>query len=173
MLEWSKEQRNPLVSLVLSYDQQPSERIAAWGLTTNNVISNHISCSPNHDNPIPYFFNLAQNFLQLRHCKYINPSAELIFFILDALLLSKLPDPKKIMPANIPLCNMGNSLVLPLWSPIQSVSAENHFFHATHSPSSSTHHCWQQFPIQCIQGFNHCMHTFFACVGLYSPICKR
>ncbi len=62
--------------------------------TTDNVIANQISRFPNHSNPLPLFSTLSQQFPQLQHCRRFHPSAELVSTILDALSLTKSPDPR-------------------------------------------------------------------------------
>ncbi len=63
-----------------------------WASMTNNVIADHISQLPNHTNPLTPFLSLMQEFLQLQHYNCFLLSAELVSFILNALVCAKLPD---------------------------------------------------------------------------------
>ncbi len=63
--------------------------------TINNVITDCISQFLNHNNPLPHFLNLSQDFPQLQQCRRFHPSVELVSMILDALLLAKSPDPRE------------------------------------------------------------------------------
>jgi hypothetical protein len=59
----------------------------------DNEIADRISRFKNSNDATSGFPTLAQDFPQLKHCCRFHPSAELISFILDALLLKKCRDP--------------------------------------------------------------------------------
>ena len=59
----------------------------------DNEIADRISRFKNSNYATSGFPLLAQDFPQLKHCCRFHPSAELISFILDALLLKKCKDP--------------------------------------------------------------------------------
>ncbi len=78
--------------------------------TTDNVVVDRISQFPNHNNPLPHFLNLSQDFAKLLQCKRFHPSAELVSKILDALLLAKSPDPEETRLQKLVLPNRNTFL---------------------------------------------------------------
>ncbi len=145
-------------------------------LGTNNAVADCISQFPNHNNTLPHFLTLSQDFPQLQQCRCFHPSAKVVSTILDELLLAKLPDLREASLQRLP-CPTGTFSCLLLqharqwlvhWptkpSFIELLPCQQRCL-----PHPREDHLWYHCPIQQNQNFIHAVSDLFPAASQHAP----